>query len=72
MSARTYSTDVYLTYPAPDCEGRKVPHHVRKFRSRSLRASRAPAGVRRAPTGNSTAKPGGSNRSANTQRLDCQ
>jgi hypothetical protein len=24
MPARTYSTDVYLTCPCPDCEGRKV------------------------------------------------
>jgi hypothetical protein len=24
MSARTYSTDIYLTCPCPDCEGRKV------------------------------------------------
>jgi hypothetical protein len=35
MPARTYSTDVYLTCPCPDCEGRKVRITLRKFRSLS-------------------------------------
>jgi hypothetical protein len=48
MAARTYSTDVYLTCPCPDCEGREVRITLRKFRSpttplASLRASREPA-----------------------------
>ena len=30
MSARTYSTNVYLTCPCPDCEGRKVRITLRK------------------------------------------
>jgi hypothetical protein len=32
MPARTYSTDVYLTCPCPDCEGRMVRITLRKFR----------------------------------------
>jgi hypothetical protein len=35
MAARTYSTDVYLTCPCPDCECRKVRITLRKFRSLS-------------------------------------
>ena len=35
MSTRTYSTEVYLTCPCPDCEGRKVRITLRKFRSLS-------------------------------------
>ena len=35
MTARTYSTDVYLTCPCPDREGRKVRITLRKFRSLS-------------------------------------
>ena len=35
MPARTYSTDVYLTCPCPDCEGRKIRITLRKFRSLS-------------------------------------
>jgi hypothetical protein len=35
MPARTYSTDVYLTCPCPDCEGRKVRITLSKFRSHS-------------------------------------
>jgi hypothetical protein len=53
MPARTFSTDVYLTCPCPDCEGRNVRITLRKFRESLttplaiLRASRAPAVVRR-------------------------
>jgi hypothetical protein len=39
MPARTYSTDVYLTCPCPDCEGRKGRITLRKFR----RLSRLPS-----------------------------
>jgi hypothetical protein len=35
MPARTYSSDVYLTCPCLDCEGRKVRITLRKFRSLS-------------------------------------
>jgi hypothetical protein len=35
MSTRTYSTDVYLTCPCLDCEGRKVRITLRNFRSLS-------------------------------------
>ena len=35
MAARTYSTDVYLTCPCPDCEGHEVRITLRKFRSLS-------------------------------------
>jgi hypothetical protein len=35
MPPRTYSTDVYLTCPCPDCEGREVRITLRKFRSLS-------------------------------------
>jgi hypothetical protein len=35
MAARTYSTDVYLTCPCPDCECPKVRITLRKFRSLS-------------------------------------
>jgi hypothetical protein len=35
MPARTYSTDVYLTCPCPECEGREVHIALRKFRSLS-------------------------------------
>ena len=35
MPAKTYSTDVYLTCPCPDCEGRDVRITLRKFRSLS-------------------------------------
>jgi hypothetical protein len=41
MPARTYSTDVYLTCPCPDCEGRKVRITLRKVRSLSLLPSPA-------------------------------
>jgi hypothetical protein len=30
MSARTYSTDIYLTCPCPECEGRKVRITLRR------------------------------------------
>ena len=30
MSARTYSTDIYLTCPCRDCEGRKVRITLRR------------------------------------------
>ena len=72
MPARTYSTDVYLTCPCPGCEGRKVRITLRKFRS----LSRLPLPfceqvvhqlASDATTGNSKAKPGSSNRSANTR-----
>jgi hypothetical protein len=33
MPARTYSTDVYLTCPCADCEGREVRSMLRKLRS---------------------------------------
>ena len=52
MQARTYSTDVCLTCPCSDCEGREVRTHVAQVPESltapvaSLRASRAPAGVR--------------------------
>jgi hypothetical protein len=35
MPATTYSTDVNLTCPCADCEGRKVRITLRKFRSLS-------------------------------------
>jgi hypothetical protein len=35
MAARTYSTDVCLTCPCPDCEGRSVRITLSKFRSLS-------------------------------------
>lgn len=35
MPARTYSTDVCLTCPCPDCDGREVRITLRKFRSLS-------------------------------------
>jgi hypothetical protein len=35
MPARTYSTDVYLTCPCADCEGREVRSILRKLRSLS-------------------------------------
>jgi hypothetical protein len=49
MPARTYATDVYLTCPCSECEGRQVRITLRKFRNLSrlpspdLRPSRAPA-----------------------------
>jgi hypothetical protein len=42
MPARTYSTDVYLTCPCPDCV--QVPQSLTAPVA-SLRASRATAGV---------------------------
>jgi hypothetical protein len=33
MPARTYATDVYLTCPCPECEGREVRITLRKFRN---------------------------------------
>ena len=41
MPARTYSTDVYLTCPCPDCEGSKVRITLFKFRSLSRLPSTA-------------------------------
>jgi hypothetical protein len=32
MPTRTYATDVYLTCPCPECEGREVRITLRKFR----------------------------------------
>jgi hypothetical protein len=72
MPARTYSSDVCLTCPCPDCEGREVRITLRKFRSLSRlpspHASKScTSSCRDATTGNSKAKPGSPNRSANTQ-----
>jgi hypothetical protein len=33
MPARTYATDVYLTCPCAECEGRQVRITLRKFRN---------------------------------------
>jgi hypothetical protein len=62
MSARTYSTDVYLTCPCPDCEGRKVRITLRKVRSLSRLApptssKSCTSWCPDATTGNSKAKP---------------
>ena len=35
MPAQTYSTDVYLTCPCPECEGRQVRVTLRKFQNLS-------------------------------------
>lgn len=35
MPTRTYATDVYLTCPCPECEGREVRITLRKFRNLS-------------------------------------
>jgi hypothetical protein len=35
MPARTYSSDVYLTCPCSECEGRQVRITVRKFQNLS-------------------------------------
>jgi hypothetical protein len=35
MPARTYASDVYLTCPCPECEGRGVRITSRKFRNLS-------------------------------------
>jgi hypothetical protein len=35
MPARTYATDVYLTCPCSECEGRQVRIMLRKFRNPS-------------------------------------
>jgi hypothetical protein len=35
MPARTYATDVYLTCPCRECEGREVRITLRKFRNLS-------------------------------------
>jgi hypothetical protein len=35
MPARTYATDVCLTCPCPECEGREVRITLRKFRNLS-------------------------------------
>ena len=72
MPTRTYSTDVYLTCPCAGCEGREVRITLRKFRSLSRlpspAASKSCTGwCPEVTTGNSKAKPGSSNRSANTQ-----
>jgi hypothetical protein len=50
MPARTYATDVYLTCPCSECEGRGVRITLRKFRNLSaslagLRPSRTRARV---------------------------
>jgi hypothetical protein len=61
MSARTYSTDVCLTCPCPDCEGRKVRITLRKFRvsqgsPRQLASKSCTSWSPDATTGNSKAK----------------
>ena len=71
MPARTHSTDVYLTCPCPDYEGRKVRITLGKFRSLSRLPSPAyEQVVQQLVSGRDNRKqqgqPGSSNRSANT------
>ncbi len=72
MRARTYSTDVYLTSPAPTAKGARSASRcgnsaashgcLRQSVSRSCTSS-----CGQGTTGNSKAKPSSPNRSANTQ-----
>ena len=77
MPARTYSTDVYLTCPCPDCEGREVRITLRKFRSLSRLPSPAcehgPAGVRTRQPVIARANPvAPTDRQTPSRRLGCQ
>jgi hypothetical protein len=76
MPARTYSTDVYLTCPCPDCEGRKARITLSKFRSHSRLPSPAceqPAGVRtRQPVVARPNQVAPTDRQTPSRRLGCQ
>lgn len=78
MPARTSSTDVYLTCPCPDCEGREVRHVAQVPESltapvASLRASRSPAGIRtRQPVIARPNQVAPTDRQPPSRRLSCQ